>query len=178
MVVDRKINSIRALAWCNSVLNVALGGKRPMIFFLSSCFFAAGWVSQLALGFFYPGPLESSGPVMLMGTALFGSVMLGLILFMFGIGSLFIEEFDFKRALVTRGFARINFRTANLAVHAANTVAVFLTETCRRKLATRELPGPSSPTLRVASSTGGVGGLESAKYAATIVADTEANELR
>jgi hypothetical protein len=73
------------------------------MFFFSSCLFAAGWVSQLALDIFYPVPLavfnelRSSGPAMLLGTAYFGTVLLGLVLFIFGIGSFFVEACGFRR---------------------------------------------------------------------------------
>jgi hypothetical protein len=114
---------------------------------LSSCFFAAGWIWQLALGIFYSprlavlNELRLSDPAMLLGSAFFGTVLFDLVLFIFGIGSFFVEAFGFKRRLTKRGFGRIDSRIANLAVHAANTVALFLIETWQRKFPTRELPG-------------------------------------
>jgi hypothetical protein len=74
----------------------AVSGKRATIFFLSSCFFTAGWVSQLALYIFY-NESRSSGPTVLLGTAYFGTVLLGLVLFIFGAGSFFVEACDLKR---------------------------------------------------------------------------------
>jgi hypothetical protein len=81
----------------------AISGKKAAIFFLSSCFFTAGWVSQLALDIFYPVPpaalneLRSSGPAMLLGTAYFDTVLLGLVFLIFGMGSFFVETCGFKR---------------------------------------------------------------------------------
>jgi hypothetical protein len=80
-----------------NILIVAASAKRATIFFLSSCFFVAGWLSRLALETFYPVPLHvlnelrSSIPAMLLGTALFGILLFGLVLFIFGIGSFVIE---------------------------------------------------------------------------------------
>jgi hypothetical protein len=147
VILDREIDSISASLRCNNILNVAASRKRATIFFLSSCFFAAGWVSQLALDIFYRVPLatvnelRSSGPAMLLEIAFFGTVLLGLALFVFGSGSFFVEAFGFKRRLIKRGFARIDSRIANLAVHAASAIALFLTGTWQRKFPTWELPG-------------------------------------
>jgi hypothetical protein len=142
VTIDRNIDPISASLRCNNILNVVVSGKRATIFFLSSCFFAAGWVSQVALDIFYPAALElrSSGPAMPLGIAFFGTVLLGLALFVFGSGSYFVEAFGSERRLIKRGFARIDSRIPNLAVHAASTVALFLTETWHRKFPTRELP--------------------------------------
>ncbi len=102
VILDREIDSISASLRCNNILNVAAGGKRAAIFFLSSCFFAAGRISQLALDIFYPVPsavlneLRSSGPAMLLETACFGTVLLGIVLFIFGMGSFFVEAFGFQ----------------------------------------------------------------------------------
>jgi hypothetical protein len=142
VIIDRNIDPISASLRCNNILNVVASGKRATIFFLSSCFFAAGWVSHVARDIFYPAVLElrSSGPAMLLGIAFFGTILLGLALFVFGSGSFFVEAFGFERRSIKRGFARIDSRIANLAVHAASTVALFLTETWHRKFPTRELP--------------------------------------
>jgi hypothetical protein len=80
----------------DDVVIAAVSGKRATIFFLSSCFFTAGWVSQLALYIFY-NESRSSGPTVLLGTAYFGTVLLGLVLFIFGAGSFFVEACDLKR---------------------------------------------------------------------------------
>jgi hypothetical protein len=113
-----------------------------------------------------------------MRIAFFGAIMIGLVFFMFGISSLFVEAFDFKRRFIKRGLGRIDSRIANLALHAASTAAVFLMQTWRRIVPTRELPGASRCSLAT-STTGSVGGIdvlsESEKYVATIAADTEAN---
>jgi hypothetical protein len=89
------------------------------------------WLSQVALNTFYAAPVaalsevRSSGPAMLLGTAFFGTVFLGLVFFLFGLGSVFVEAFNFKGKLIKRGFA---------AVHAANTAGVL-------QFRTRELLG-------------------------------------
>jgi hypothetical protein len=142
VIIDGNIDPISASLRCKNILNVVVSGKRATIFFLSSCFFAAGWVSHVALDIFYPAVLElrSSGLPMLLGIASFGTVLLGLALFVFGSGSYFVEAFGFERRSIKRGFARIDPRIANLAVHAASTVMLFLTETWHRKFPTRELP--------------------------------------
>ena len=135
MIIEAKILLIRALSRGKNILNVAVGGKRAAIFFLSSCLFAAGWLSQLAFDFFYPGSISPTR------TAFVGTVFLGLVLFGFGMGSVFIEAFGFKRKSIKRGFARIDFRIASLSVHAASTVAMFVIEMWRRKFPNRELRG-------------------------------------
>jgi len=147
VISDRKIAPISASLRCNNILNVAVRGKRATIFFFSSCFFAAGWVSHVALNIFNASPVaalnevRSSGPATLLGTAFLGMVLLGLVLFVFGMGSVLVEAFGFQRRLIKRGFVRIDFRIAGLAVHAASSVAVFLIEMWQRKFPTRELPG-------------------------------------
>ena len=68
VIIDRNIDPISTSLRCNNILNVAVSGKRATIFFLSSCFFAAGWVLHLALDIFYPTAprLRSSGLPMLL----------------------------------------------------------------------------------------------------------------
>jgi hypothetical protein len=144
VILNREIDPISFSLRCYNMLIVAVSGKRATIFFLSSCFFATGWVSQLALDIFYPprlavlNELRLSDPAMLLEIGFFGTVLFGLVLFIFGIGSFFVEAFGFKRRLTKSGFARIDFRIANLAVHAASTVALFLIETWQRKFPTRD----------------------------------------
>ena len=142
VIIERNIDPISASSQWKNILNVVVSGRRATIFFLSSCFFAAGWVSHVALDIFYPALLElrSSGPAMLLGIAFFGTVLLGLALFVYGSGSYFVEAFGFERRLIKRGPARIDSRITNLAVRAASTVALFLTETWHRRFPTRELP--------------------------------------
>jgi hypothetical protein len=92
VILDREIAPLSSSLRRDNIVIAAESGKRATIFFLSLCFFAAGWASQL-----YPVPLavlnqlRSSGPAMLLGTAYFGTVSLGLILFIFGMGSFFVE---------------------------------------------------------------------------------------
>jgi hypothetical protein len=102
VILDREIDPLSSSLRRDNIVIAAVSGKRATIFFLSSCFFAAGWVSQLALDIFYPplavpNGLRSSGPAMLLGTAYFGTVLLGLVLFIFGMGSFFVEVCGLKR---------------------------------------------------------------------------------
>ena len=144
-IVERKIDRLNSSLRRANILVAALNGKNVTIFFLSSCFFAAGWVSHIALDIFYPAPLallkepRLSGPAMLLGIASFGTVLLGLALFLFGIGSLFVETLGFERSLIKGEFARIASYGASLAVDARSTVALFLAETWQRIFPTREL---------------------------------------
>jgi hypothetical protein len=109
VILNREKDPISFSVRCYNMLSVVVTGKRATIFFLSSCFFAAGWVSQLALDIFYPprlavlNELRLSGPVMLLESAFLGTILFGLVLFIFGIGSLFIEAFGFKCRLPKRG---------------------------------------------------------------------------
>jgi hypothetical protein len=48
--------------------------------------------------------VSASGPAMLLGTAFFGIVLLGLVLFIVGLGSVFVEAVGFKRRLIKCGF--------------------------------------------------------------------------
>jgi hypothetical protein len=103
VIIGREIGPISSSLRRDNIVIAAVSGKRSTIFFFSSCFFAAGWVLQVALDIFYPVPLavlnelRSSGPAMLLGTAHFGTILLGLVLFIFGMGSLFGEAGGFKR---------------------------------------------------------------------------------
>jgi hypothetical protein len=105
VILDREIAPLSSSLRRDNIVIAAISGQRATIFFLSSCFFAAGWVSQLALDIFYPAPpavlneLRSSGPAMLLGTAHFGTVLLGLILFIFAMGSFSVEACGFKRKI-------------------------------------------------------------------------------
>jgi hypothetical protein len=105
VIVDPKIAPISVSLRCNNILNVAIRGKRATIFFFSSCFFAAGWVSHVSLNIFNAAPvaalneIRSSGPAMLLGTAFFGTVLLGLVLFICGMGSVLVEAFGLASAL-------------------------------------------------------------------------------
>src|SRR5262249_40725987 len=91
----------------------------------------------LALDVLYPArlavlnELRSSGPAMLLGTAFFSTVLLGLALFLFGIGIFLVETFGFKRRLIKGELAPI--------------VKLFLTETWKRNFPTTELPGALTP---------------------------------
>jgi hypothetical protein len=103
VILEREIDPTNSSLRPDNIVIAAVSGKRARIFFLSSCCFAAGWVLQLALDIFYPVPLavlnelRSSGPAMLLGTAYFGTVLLGLALFI--LGSLFVGACGFKRLI-------------------------------------------------------------------------------
>ena len=103
VILGREIGPVSSSLRRDNIVIAAVSGKRSTIFFFSSCFFAAGWVLQVALDIFYPVPLavlnelRSSGPAMLLGTAYFGTILLGLVLFILGMGNLFIEACNFKR---------------------------------------------------------------------------------
>jgi len=118
VIIERNIDPISAPSQCNNILNVVVSGRRATIFFLSSCFFAVAWVSQLVLDTFYPVPsailneLRSSGPAMVLGTAYFGAILLGLVLFIFGTGSFFVEAYDFKRKVDDFVLKAISLRLA------------------------------------------------------------------
>jgi hypothetical protein len=133
VIFEREIDCLSSSLRRADILIAAVGEKKATIFFLSSCFFAVGWVSQLALDVLYPAPLavlnelRSSGPAMLLGTTFFSMVLLGFALFLFGIGSFLVETFGFKRRLIKGEFARI--------------VRLFLAETWKRNFPTTELPG-------------------------------------
>ena len=102
-ILEREITPLCSSLWRNNIVIAAISGKKAAIFFLSSCFFTAGWVSQLALDILYPvspavlNELRSSGPAMLLGTAYFGTVLLGLVFLIFGMSSFLVETCGFKR---------------------------------------------------------------------------------
>ena len=153
VILDGEIVPISSSLRRNKILNVAVSGKTAAIFILSSCFFAAGWVLQLALDILYPGPLavlnelRLSGHAGLLGSAFFLAVLPGLAFFLFGIGSLLVESFAFKARLKDVAF-RFDSYIVSLARHATSTVALFLTETWQRKFSTQEPPGASG-ALRI-----------------------------
>ncbi len=143
----RKIDPITASLRCKNILNVAVGRKRAMVFFFSSGFFSAAWLLQVALNTFYASPVaainevRSSGPAMLLGTMFFGTVLLGLLLFIFGLGSIIVEAFGFKGGLIKRGFARI---VSSIAVRPAS--RKFPTRELLRALAGRTWQGRTART--------------------------------
>jgi hypothetical protein len=141
VIIDRELHPISSSLRRDNTLNAVVSGTRTTIFFFSSCFFAAGWASQLAFDVFYPAALEwhSSALAMLLRIAFFGPVFFGLALFTFAIASFFVEAFGFKRGSIKCGFARINSRVASLAVHATSTIGLFLIDMWKRKFPTREL---------------------------------------
>jgi hypothetical protein len=100
-ISECEIASVGSLLRPDSSVIRAPREKGPAIFLLSSCFFSAGWVLQLAPGIFYRAQLGmlsesgSSGPTVLSGIGYLSAVF-GLILFIFGIGRLFVEACGFK----------------------------------------------------------------------------------
>ena len=76
----------------------AVSGKRAVIFFLSSCFFAAAWIVQLALNILHPVSLaafnkaHSYGPAVLLESAYCGAIFSGLTLFIFGMVSFLFRD--------------------------------------------------------------------------------------
>ena len=96
VILNREIDPISFSSRGYNML-VTVSGKRAMIFFLSSCFFITGWVSLLALDIFYPprravlNELRLSDPAMLLEIAFFGTVLFGLVFFIFGISSFFVK---------------------------------------------------------------------------------------
>jgi hypothetical protein len=101
VILEHEIAPLSSSLRHDNTAIAAVSGKRAEIFFLSSCFFATGWVSRVALDILYPpavlNELRPAGPAMLLGTACFGAILLGLILFIFGTGSFFVEACGFKR---------------------------------------------------------------------------------
>jgi hypothetical protein len=77
--------------------------KRTMIFFLSSCFFAAAWIVQLVLNILHPVSLaafneaHSYGPAVLLENAYRGVIYCGLTLFIFGMGVFLVDTCRLKR---------------------------------------------------------------------------------
>jgi hypothetical protein len=102
LVLECEIDPVSSSLQRDNIVIAAASRHRATLFFLSSCFFAAGWVSQLALDVFYPVQLavsyelRSSGPAVLLGGAYFCTVLLGLVLFAFGTGNLLVEACGFK----------------------------------------------------------------------------------
>jgi hypothetical protein len=102
-VLKCEIDPVSSSLRRDNILIGIVSGKRATIFFSSSCFFAAGLVSQFALDIFYPvqlailNELRSSGPAVLLGIAYLGTVLLGLVFFIFGTGSFFVKACGFKR---------------------------------------------------------------------------------
>ena len=93
VIVEREIDRLNTSLRRANILISTISEKRATIFFLSSCFFTAGWVSQLALDIFYPA--RSSGLAVLLTAGYFGIVLIGFLLFISGMGSFFVEARGF-----------------------------------------------------------------------------------
>jgi hypothetical protein len=95
-----------------------VSGRRVAIFVLSSCFLAAGWVFQLLLNIFYPATLAVHsgarlyGPVMLLDSVFFGTVLFGLTLFIFGAGSLLVDRYGRERDVIRKDVSALLARNA------------------------------------------------------------------
>ena len=114
--VECKIEPDASCSRRDDVVIEAVSGKRTMIFFSSSCFFAAACLVQLALNVFHPVPLaafdeaHSFGPTVLLDGVYFGAILCGLILFISGMRGFLVDAYSSKRdvlgkdvfALITR----------------------------------------------------------------------------
>jgi hypothetical protein len=95
-----------------------VSGKRVAVFFLSSCFFAAGWVFQLLLNIFYPATLNVHseprlyGPALLLDSAFFGTVLFGLTFFIVGTGSLLVDRYGCMRDVLRKDVSVLPERNA------------------------------------------------------------------
>jgi hypothetical protein len=97
--VECKIEPDTSCSRRDDVVIEAVSGKRTMIFFSSSCFFAAACIIQLALKAFHTVPLaafdgaHSFGPTVLLDGG-------GLSLFIFGMGGFLVDTCGFKRTVL------------------------------------------------------------------------------
>jgi hypothetical protein len=102
-IVECQINLDSSPLRRDDIAVEAVSAKRAAIFFLSSCFFAAGWVFQLLLNTLYPVTLAVHsgrrlyGPAVLLETIFFGTVLFGLALFLVGTSSLLVDRYGRKR---------------------------------------------------------------------------------
>ena len=90
----------------NIAIDAVSGKKSTVIFFLSSCFFAAAWIVQLALNILHPVSLaafneaHSYGPAVLLESAYRGAIFSGLTLFIFGMVSFLFRAYGLKRTVL------------------------------------------------------------------------------
>jgi hypothetical protein len=102
VVLEWQIDPVGSSLQRDDIVIATVRRKRATIFFLSSCFFAVGRLSQLALDTFYPvqltviNELRSSGPAALLGTSYLGTVLVGFVVFMFGTSDFFVEAWGVK----------------------------------------------------------------------------------
>jgi hypothetical protein len=117
-IVECKIEPDTSSLQRGSGVIAAVSGKRATIFFLSSCFFAAGWVLQLALNISSPATfaayndLRPYAPEVLLDTAYFGTILCGLALFIFGTGSLLVERYGRERDFLRKDVSVLPARNA------------------------------------------------------------------
>jgi hypothetical protein len=101
-IVECRIESETTSLPRDNCVIATVTGKRATIFFLSSCFFAAGWVLQLTLNISYPFHLtvldqvRPYGPAVLLDSAYFGAILCGLALLILGTGSFLVDTYAFK----------------------------------------------------------------------------------
>jgi hypothetical protein len=107
-IVECKINPNSSPLRRDDITVEAVSAKRAAVFFLSSCFFATGWVFQLLLNTLYPVTLTvHSGrrlyaPAVLLETIFFCTVLFGLALFIVGTSSLVVDRYGRKRDLLLK----------------------------------------------------------------------------
>jgi hypothetical protein len=115
-VLECEIDPISSSLQRDNIVIATASGQTATLLFLSSCFFAVGWVGRIALDILYPvqpavlNELRSSGPAMLMNIAYFGAILFGLALYVFGTGNFIVEACGSKHnvnTFVLRTFSRL-----------------------------------------------------------------------
>jgi hypothetical protein len=116
VVLEYEIDPVSSSLHQDNIAIATASGQTATLFFLSSCFFAVGWVGRIASDILYPvqpavlNELRSSGSAMLMDIAYFGAILLGLALFVFGTGNFIVEACGSKHNIhtfVLRTFTRL-----------------------------------------------------------------------
>jgi hypothetical protein len=117
-MVESKIRPYSASPRRDNIVVAAVSGKKATVFFLSSCFFAAGWVFRLASDLIFPVTLaardQSSpyGPAALLGGAYYFSVLFAFALFIFGAGSVLVYTYRVKRDVFRKHILMLLARNA------------------------------------------------------------------
>ena len=100
-IVECKIELDTSSARRADVVIEVFSGKRAMVFFSSSCFFATACIVQVALDVFHPlavfDEAHPFGPTMLLDGAYFGAILCGLILFISGMGGFIVDTYSSNR---------------------------------------------------------------------------------
>jgi hypothetical protein len=119
-IVECKIDPDSSSLRLDNIVVAAISGKKATVFFLSSCFFAAGWVLQLASNLIYPVTLaardqsRSYGPAVLLGSAYSFSLLFGFALFIFGAGSVLVYTYGVKRDLFRKDIFMLLMKNASI----------------------------------------------------------------